>query len=87
MRRLGQQAGDVNGDISDPDDGDRLGVKRERVLRAVRMPAVPGNEIRRREATRQILTLDSQPPVGGGPARHDERVIMPTQVVQREIPA
>ena len=63
VRVAGQDAGHVDRDVADPDDGDRLRVEGERVEVDVGVTAVPVHEVGRRVAARQVLAGDAEPPV------------------------
>jgi hypothetical protein len=57
--RLGQNSGDVDGDVSDADH--RSSPHAAEVLRGgVRMPGIPSDELARRPAARQVLPRDAE---------------------------
>lgn len=75
LRPAGQDARHVHRDIAHPDDHGGVRPEREGVAGRVGMGAVPGDEVGRREAARQILAGNAEPPVGRRPHAVDHRVV------------
>ena len=76
----GQDPGHVHCHVADPDHRYRLGVQDERGRVDVRMPAVPVDEVGRREAPRQVLAGNAEPPVAHRAGRVYHRVVAGQQL-------
>ena len=85
---LGQNARDVDRDVADPDDGHGLrAVGQMHDLAVVGVAAVPGDELRRGKAAREIFTGDSQPAVVRRADGKNDRVVVALDVLHGEIGA
>ena len=82
---LGQDPRDVDGHVADADDHDIRRVEREAVDLGVGMPAVPGDEVGRREAAGKLLAFDVEPAVDRRAVSHDDRVVVLVQLVHRDV--
>ena len=85
---LREHPGHIDRDVAHADHDD-AGGPRDQVLEqrtvGIRVTAVPGHEVRRRDASRQVLAGDPQPPVSRGAVGQDDRVIVGVQVGHRDV--
>src|SRR5690606_4138851 len=84
--RLGEDAGDVEGDVPDAQHGDLLRLQGPGA-RHVRVAVVPGDEVRGAVGTVQADAGDVQRAVGHGAGGEDHAVVERAQVVEVEIRA
>ena len=78
---------DVERDVAVADHDHALGrAKVEVEVLVVGVAVVPGDELRGRPRSSELLAGNSEPPVGGRAVRIDDRVVQPRKVVVREIP-
>ncbi len=85
--RLREHARDVQGDIARSHDRCGAGVQREAVDRRVGVTGVPRDEIGSREAAREVLAGDREPPVDRRAAGEQDGVIVAVQVLERDLGA
>ena len=72
---LGQDARDVDRDVSDTDDRDGLRIAAQmHDLAVIGMPAVPGHELGRREAAGEVFARNAEPPIVRRADGVDDRV-------------
>lgn len=83
---LGEDAGDVEGDVADAEHGDLLGVQGP-VAGDVGVAVVPGHEVGGAVAAVEVDAGDGQCPVGVGAGGEDHRVVEPLQVFEGEVGA
>src|SRR5690606_12930930 len=81
-----EDARDVEGDVAVAHHGDRLSRERP-VARVVGVAVVPAHEIGRAEAARQLDAGDLEPRVAHRPGREDDGVVVPLEVVERDVAA
>src|SRR5690606_1960323 len=85
---LGQDARDVQPDVADAEDGDLLGVRLEVPLPIdVRVPVVPGDEVRSAEQAVQVDARDVQVAVAAGAGGEDDGVVELAQVLELDVGA
>ena len=87
---LGEHARDVYGDVPVADDHGFPGTGEQRgevVVRGVRVPVVPGHEVRGRQASLEVLALDAEPAIGRRADREDHGVVVPSQVFEVQVAA
>ncbi len=83
---LGENTGDVEGDVADADHGDLLGLERPGA-REVGMAVVPGDELRGAVGTVEVDAGQVHQPVVGGAGGEDDRVVQGAQVVEGDVGA
>src|SRR5690606_21535164 len=83
---LGEDPGDVERDVADPEDRDALRLERPRP-RHVRVPVVPGDEVRGAVAARQVDARDGQRGVLVGAGGDDDGVVVLPQLLHRHVGA
>ena len=86
VRRLGQDARDVEGDVAYANDGDRFGGKIPVTLE-VGVAVVEADELAGAVVTLEILARNAQGLIGGGAGGEDDRVIIIMHLVDGEIAA
>src|SRR5699024_1098447 len=87
VRRLREDAGHVDGDVTEADDDRRFRTQVGFKIAVVGMPVVPGDELRGRHAARQVLTLNAQGTVAGSSGGEHHGMVAPLQVLQVEVAA
>lgn len=83
---LGENAGDVECNVADAEDGDLLGFERPRT-RYVGVAVVPGDEVGRAVAAVEFDARDAERTVGIGAGGEDDRVVERLQVVEGDVGA
>ena len=86
LRRQRQHAGDVQGDVADPDDDRALDVEIEPEVLEIGMAVVPGDELRGRPRAGQVLAGDPEPPVGLGADGVDDGVVQAGEIGVGNVP-
>ena len=82
-----EHARDVGRDVPVADDDGGLAAEVELEVAVVGVAVVPGDELRRGPAAREVLALDAQPAVGRGAERVDDRVVAVAQLLDGDVTA
>ena len=85
--RAHEHACDVDGDVADAHDRSALHGQIELARTVVRVPVVPGDEFCRWMASREVFARNAHAPVGLRAGGEHNLVIVPAQIVQREVTA
>src|SRR5690606_22552449 len=84
---LGEDPGDVQRHVAGADHHHVLGLQQEPLHPAVRVAAVPADEVRGGGAAGEVLARDAHPPVGGGAGGEHHRVVGAVQPLQVDVAA